>query len=141
MPYATRSDLVARFGISELTLIAPGEGPETTDDNRINIALLDASDEADTYLSERYKTPLGTPSNILIASVCDIARYRLYTNQSTEEVTDRYMKRIAYFKRVVSGKSGLGLPEDTTEETSLNAKYTTKGSADRIFSRDSLDGF
>jgi phage gp36-like protein len=141
MTYATKDDLVARFGIVELTLIAPGEGPETTDDNKITTALLDASDEADTFLSERYKTPLVSAPNILIAAVCDIARYRLYTHQSTEEVTDRYNERIAWLGRVVSGKAGLGLSEDTTEESSLTSKYTTKKSEDRIFSRETLDGF
>jgi phage gp36-like protein len=141
MTYATKDDLVARFGNEELTLIAPGNGPETTDDNKIITALLDASDEADTFLSERYKTPLVSAPNILIAAVCDIARYRLYTHQSTEEVTERYMKRIAWLERVVTGKAGLGLLENATEETSLNAKYATKESADRIFTRESLDGF
>ena len=65
MAYADVSDLIKRFGIDELIAVMPGPGPESYDLDQVSISILDASDEADSYLAERFKTPLENIPNIL----------------------------------------------------------------------------
>jgi phage gp36-like protein len=139
MPYATVSDLEARYGIDELLAIMPGI-PDQVDESKVLIALQDASDEADSYLSERYKTPIDNAPNILVATVCDIARYRYHSQQGSDEITERYKDRIRFLKSVVSGTAGLGIDETVTEYAPVNVA-PKKTAVDRIFSRDSLNEY
>lgn len=106
--YATEPDLVARFGeeIGNLKLMV--SNPTFVDD-----AIQDATEEINSHIGGRYPLPLpNVPSN-LKRMACDIARYRLYFEQPTEEVRKRYEDAIAFLKRVADNKAHLQiqLPE------------------------------
>ena len=106
--YATEPDLVARFGeeIGNLKLMV--SNPTFVDD-----AIQDATEEINGHIGGRYPLPLpNVPSN-LKRMACDIARYRLYFEQPTEEVRKRYEDAIAFLKRVADNKAHLQiqLPE------------------------------
>ena len=106
--YATEPDLVARFGeeIGNLKLMV--SNPTFVDD-----AIQDATEEINGHIGGRYPLPLpNVPSN-LKRMACDIARYRLYFEQPTEEVRKRYEDAIAFLKRVADSKAHLQiqLPE------------------------------
>lgn len=106
--YATESDLVARFGdeINNLKLMVTN--PKFVED-----AIQDATEEINGHIGGRYPLPLpNVPSN-LKRMACDIARYRLYFQQPTEEVRKRYEDAIAFLKRVADNKAHLQiqLPE------------------------------
>lgn len=106
--YATEADLVARFGeeIGNLKLMV--SNPTFVDD-----AIQDATEEINGHIGGRYPLPLpNVPSN-LKRMACDIARYRLYFEQPTEEVRKRYEDAIAFLKRVADNKAHLQiqLPE------------------------------
>ena len=78
--YATESDLVARFGdeIGGLKTMLPSQSSVTD-------AIQDATEEINGHIGGRYPLPLpNVPSN-LKRMACDIARYRLYFQQPTEE--------------------------------------------------------
>ncbi|MFH7767703.1 gp436 family protein [Acinetobacter sp. BSP-28] len=106
--YATESDLVARFGgeIENLKTMLPSQSSVTD-------AIQDATEEINGHIGGRYPLPLpNVPSN-LKRMACDIARYRLYFQQPTEEVRKRYEDAIAFLKRVADNKAHLQilLPE------------------------------
>ena len=106
--YATEADLVARFGneIDQLKQMLPSQ-------SAIDDAIQDATEEINGHIGGRYPLPLpNVPSN-LKRMACDIARYRLYFQQPTEEVRQRYEDAIAFLKRVADNKAHLQiqLPE------------------------------
>ena len=106
--YATEPDLVARFGAEVEQLKRLLSSPTAVDD-----AIQDATEEINGHIGGRYPLPLpNVPSN-LKRMACDIARYRLYFEQPTEEVRKRYEDAIAFLKRVADNKAHLQiqLPE------------------------------
>ena len=109
--YATEADLVARFGeeIGNLKLMV--SNPAFVDD-----AIQDATEEINGHIGGRYPLPLpNVPSN-LKRMACDIARYRLYFQQPTEEVRKRYEDAIAFLKRVADNKAHLQIQLPETNE-------------------------
>jgi phage gp36-like protein len=109
-PYATATDLVDRFGESELIDLTDRAQPPAgmIDADVADKALADACGEADAYLGVRYTLPVTAPVPlVLVAVVCDIARYRLYENRSTEEVRKRYEDAVRWLRDVSRGAAVL----------------------------------
>lgn len=104
--YATVADLVTRSGERELI--------DLTDkgDDSVGVvvpavaeaAIADACGEVDGYLGVRYRLPIAAPVPVmLVAVVCDIARFRLYDNRATEEVRKRYDDAVRWLRDVSRG--------------------------------------
>lgn len=109
-PYATVTDLVDRFGEPELIDLTDRAQPPagTIDASVADAALADACGEADAYLGVRYSLPVTAPVPlVLVAVVCDIARYRLYENRATEEVRQRYEDAVRWLRDVSRGAAVL----------------------------------
>jgi len=109
--YATEADMVKRFAddIEELKLMHADAAVT------INEALQDAAEEINGYIGGRYPLPLpNVPSN-LNRMACDIARYRLYYQQPTEEVRNRYKDAIKFLERVQDEKAHLQIQTATNE--------------------------
>ncbi|ENV84608.1 gp436 family protein [Acinetobacter radioresistens] len=109
--YATEADMVKRFAddIEELKLMHADAAAS------INEALQDAAEEINGYIGGRYPLPLpNVPSN-LNRMACDIARYRLYYQQPTEEVRNRYKDAIKFLERVQDEKAHLQIQAATNE--------------------------
>ncbi|MCX0335089.1 gp436 family protein [Acinetobacter radioresistens] len=109
--YATEADMVKRFAddIEELKLMHADAAAS------INEALQDAAEEINGYIGGRYPLPLpNVPSN-LNRMACDIARYRLYYQQPTEEVRNRYKDAIKFLERVQDEKAHLQIQTVTNE--------------------------
>lgn len=110
--YATEASLVARFGneIEELKLMHASVSTAVQD------AIQDATEEINGYIGGRYALPLpNVPSN-LERMACDIARYRLYFQQPTEEVRKRYEDAISFLKLVASNKAHLQIQDAATNQ-------------------------
>lgn len=109
--YATEPDLVARFGAEVEQLKRLLSSPTAVDD-----AIQDATEEINGHIGGRYSLPLpNVPSN-LKRMACDIARYRLYFQQPTEEVRRRYEDAIAFLKRVADNKAHLQIQEASSNQ-------------------------
>ncbi len=109
--YATEADMVKRFAddIEELKLMHADAAAS------INEALQDAAEEINGYIGGRYPLPFpNVPSN-LNRMACDIARYRLYYQQPTEEVRNRYKDAIKFLERVQDEKAHLQIQTATNE--------------------------
>ncbi|MEN8392485.1 DUF1320 domain-containing protein [Acinetobacter indicus] len=110
--YATEANLVARFGqeVDQLKLMHASTSTAVED------ALQDATEEINGYIGGRYALPLpNVPSN-LERMACDIARYRLYFQQPTEEVRKRYEDAISFLKLVATGKAHLQIQDAETNQ-------------------------
>ncbi|MPW43369.1 gp436 family protein [Acinetobacter guerrae] len=121
--YANRQDLEARFGSDE---VANLEAMQTSV-SAIADALQDADEEIDSYIAVKYQLPLPSVPSTLKRVACNIARYRLYFQQPTEEVENRYRAEIDFLKRVADGKAVLNILDQgnqVTEEKPVNAPAT-----------------
>jgi phage gp36-like protein len=140
MSYAVKQDMIDRFALAELIQLTDRTGGAVAvNDTVINQALADADAEVDGYLMGRYALPLASVPKILVGVACDVARYRLYDDRSTEQVTKRYDDAIKFLKLVADGKVSLGI-------NATNAVTPTTGGAasfgnDRVFTSSTLGDY
>lgn len=103
MPYATRADLVARFGADEIDDIAPVNNAGVS--VRADAALADADAEIDTALAECYALPLPDGDYPHLKGIaCDITRARLYDDAAPERVLGRLSSARKRVARIVAGE-------------------------------------
>ena len=108
--YATEDDLIKRFGaeIDNLKAMLPPDAMVE--------AIQDSMEEINAYIGGRYPLPLpNVPSN-LKRMACDIARYRLYFQQPTDEVRKRYEDAVSFLKLIASNKAHLQIQSEDTSE-------------------------
>ena len=103
--YATRDDLIKRFGENEIANLEAMQTSLTA----VSDALQDATEEIDTYIAVQYNLPLPNAPNTLKRVACNIARFRLYYQQPTDEVRKRYEDEIVYLKRIADKKAVLSI--------------------------------
>ena len=122
MIYATISDMMTRFGETELAQLTDlATPPEAVDVEIVETALADASALVDTYLGKRYVLPMtgcadpdggdAIPPTVLTRAVCDIARYNLYHDITPEH--DAYRRRqdvVKLLEAIALGTVMLGCP-------------------------------
>lgn len=134
MTYATRQDMIDRFGSDELMQLTDRANLGVIDDTTLNSSLADADAEINTYLVGRYTLPLTSVSPILTRFAADIARYQLYDTRASDQVLQRYKDAIAFFKQIATGNASLGMDV-------VNAEIAGQGSdvqmvaSPRVFSR------
>ncbi|MDI5994412.1 DUF1320 domain-containing protein [Pseudomonas sp. MDMC216] len=120
--YLTLDDLIRRFDRNEILDLAEDKSDdtgETIDQVKVGDAIQDATGEIDSALAGGgYRLPLASVPPILTAYGCDIARYRLYDNRATEQVTKRYDDAIKALRLIASGVVKLGLPMVDDDVTS-----------------------
>lgn len=120
--YLTLDDLIRRFGRDEMLGIAEDKDDESRDaidQVKVADAIQDAVGEIDSALAGGgYRLPLASVPPLLTAYGCDIARYRLYDNRATDQVTKRYDDAIKALRLVANGTLKLGLPKVDDEVTS-----------------------
>lgn len=120
--YLTLDDLIRRFDRNEILDLAEDKSDdtgETIDQVKVGDAIQDATGEIDSALAGGgYRLPLASVPPILTAYGCDIARYRLYDNRATEQVTKRYDDAIKALRLIASGVVKLGLQKVDDDVTS-----------------------
>lgn len=121
MPYATLQNMEDIYGVAEVLLVADRNNDGLIDVNSdsttvVDAALSGASDEIDTYLSNRYSLPLPTVPQPIVDKCVDLAMYRLagaVPGQITDDRRARYKDAIAWLQAVAAGRVDLGIPQDT----------------------------
>lgn len=112
MPYATQSDLAARFGEAELIQQTDLTGTGAVNSQAIADALTDASALIDGYVSARYSLPLAVVPGLLVGVCCDLARYALYIEAVPPIVQQRRDQAIATLRDISLGKLRLEVGGD-----------------------------
>ncbi|MBB3231707.1 gp436 family protein [Halomonas stenophila] len=127
MPYITLQDLIDRFGQDELLQLAD-DGAGAIDQGEIDLAISDAGGEIDGRVAAGgYDVPLDPVPSIIQAYACDIARYRLYDEHATDQVTKRYEDAIKFLRAVAKGEVLLGIGGDADEPTAGSADFQSAG--------------
>jgi phage gp36-like protein len=141
MTYATRADMVSRFGEDEVRLmtdIAPIRADAIVD-SVLDQALADASAEIDGYLAGRYTLPLTTVPAILTRTCCDVARYFLQTQEAGPQVKARYEAATKWLMAVARGDIVLGIDAagETPDAAGNTVEFFTGG---KDFERGAMAG-
>ncbi|KWH56305.1 gp436 family protein [Burkholderia cepacia] len=141
MSYATRQEMIARFGETEVLALTDREEFGAIDEDVLAGALADASAEMDTYLASRYRVPVQTHARFLAGLCCDIARYRLTGSETVETnpIRIRYRDAIRFLERAADGAITLGL--DVAGEAIQPANTIQFDVGTRIFSRTDRGAF
>lgn len=139
MSYATQQHMVDRFGDTELVQLTDRTNAGYIGTAVLNQAIADADTEINGYLAGRYALPLTSTPPVLITYACDIARYRLYDDRASEQVTKRYNDALKFLQMVAKGDISLGL--DTSGTPPPSSGGPTVEAAERVFTRDSLKDF
>lgn len=137
MSYATKQNLIDRFGQTELAQLTDRVNGTTIDDTVVNRALEDADAMINGYLQARYSLPLSSVPPMLVTVACNIARYQLFEDRVTEIVRQRYEDAIAWLKDVAAGRVSLGL-DAAGAETETEGGVVDYKANDRVFDADTL---
>ncbi|MBO0346039.1 DUF1320 domain-containing protein [Roseibium sp. CAU 1637] len=143
MAYATRQDLIDRFGEDELIQLTDRVNlpASTIDEDMVAAHIADAENLADSYLAKLYRLPLDPVPAVLTRIICEIARYFLHGRRTDKDdpVTRDYALAIAWLKDVARGTVQLEAEGAASSQTSGGQVQVS--APDRVFSRDTLIGF
>ncbi|AHE72555.1 hypothetical protein M942_04500 [Enterobacter ludwigii] len=140
--YATRDDMINRFGRKEVVDLTDVEWTGDIDERVLTYALSTATDEINGYIAGRYALPLPHVPAVLSGYACDIARYRMTGDkrQCTDEIRDRYKDAIRYLEGVASGRVTLGVYRDTGTNVPSAAGGVRFASGRRLWGRRNTGG-
>lgn len=103
LTYLTEDDLRARY---------PNDGFLLDDPDSVGAAIADAVAEAEGYLAGRYVLPLPDVPPVLTGKLCDIVRYRLWREEASDEVRQRYRDAVSWLKDLSAGRAVLVFAAD-----------------------------
>jgi phage gp36-like protein len=107
MAYAAQSDLVTRFGSTELAQLTDRVAGTTIDTAVVAGALADADALIDGYLAQRYALPVSPVPALLLRVAADIARFLLHGNAATEAVRGAYDDALRVLRDLAAGRAAL----------------------------------
>lgn len=127
MTYATRADLIERFGDTEIRQMEH-EGVSYEQ------ILTDTDALINGYLARSYQVPLTNPSALLVGWACDIARYKIRSrtirgsDALSEDIRKRYEDVLKQMKDAADGSLVLDL--EVTPTDANNATTRVSGCSD-----------
>lgn len=131
--YATRQNMVDRYGEDELIQLTDRTRSGMIDDGVLDRALADADNEITPYLAGRYLLPFAQVPASLTKIACSIARYNLYDAAVTDRVTADYTAAIKFLSAVAKGELHIGPDTAGAPPTSTDGAQMESGG--RIFGR------
>ncbi|WP_126456727.1 gp436 family protein [Sulfuriflexus mobilis] len=134
--YATQQDIIDRYSLEELLILADRDDDGVADADVVDRALIDADAEVNAYLAAKYDLPLATTPDVITRLCVDIVMYRLADDAgtATDERRLRYDDAVTLLSRIAKGIVSLGLPKPPA---SSNGGVTVT-SNDRRFKRGTL---
>lgn len=137
MAYLTKDLMIKYFGEAEIIQLTDRLNSGVIDEDVLGQAMTTAEAEADSYIGTVYSLPLPSTPPTLPAFVADIARYKLFANQPSETVQQRYDRAINWLRDVAKGIVSLGYRKTDTqpEGTVIAAKARTQIFTDSLLSK------
>lgn len=105
----------------------------------VNQKLMDADSVIDGYLMGRYTTPLAVVPRLVIGIECDLARYALYDDIATEQITQRYKDAVKLLEAIGKGSVNLGANDNQVPAQDIAA--VTYTAPDKVFTSAALEGY
>lgn len=140
MPFATRDDLVLRYGEAEIIDLTDRAIPRAgeIDDAVLQVAIDDAEAMIQAHLGAKYSRLAEDRPKALVIQACAIARYHLFV-RPTEEVEKRYSAAIKFFDRIGKGEISIGQAHDAGRVT--EAGGPTAQAPKPVFSGGAIDDY
>ncbi len=138
MTYASLSDMVDRFGETEVAQRTNRVDGLTVDLAVLERALGDADAQIDSYLASRYTLPLVSTPTVLIRLACDITRYHLFDDGVPETVRQRFEDAVSLLKKLASGDVVLAGHESAATAGDATVYYSF---SERAVTDDTMAGF
>lgn len=117
MSYASKADLIDRYGQRELVQTTDKAAPPTgtINDTTVSRALSAADAEIDSRLGLLYAVPItGTVPQRVIDCACKIARFYLHEDRVSDQIRDAYKDELKWLDDVARGRATIpGLSVDT----------------------------
>ncbi|PZR89644.1 MAG: DUF1320 domain-containing protein [Stutzerimonas stutzeri] len=143
MAYATKQDLLDRFGEAELVQLTDkvNRPVSTIDDVPVSRALGDAAALIDGYIGKLYRLPLSALPPVLTKNACDIARYYLHGKAAEKDgpVERAYDEAVSWLKDVSKGV--VTLDAEGVAPAQAGGGSVKASAPGRVFTRDSLRDF
>ena len=141
MTYATRQDMIDRFGEGDLARLTDRADPplEAIDDTVLNAALADAKAQIDAYVAARYALPLPTVPTVLKGYECDLAWFILQRQHPTDEATARHKAAMSFLRDVSTGRVSLGPDATNTLQAETGGVFITADAP--VFSPSTLSDY
>ena len=136
--YATKQDLIDRYGFEELERYAWDAVADAVDDAKVTRAITDASEEVNLYIGGVTRLPLDTTPPALTRITADIARYQLQDDSPLDEARERYKQAVGALRDIAAGRAILFRAETPPTGATVAA---LRDDTDRIFTRETLDQF
>ncbi|WP_017936977.1 gp436 family protein [Zestomonas thermotolerans] len=115
MSYAAFADFVASVGEAEATELTDAVGAGVPDAAVYAAAAADVDAEIDGYLAGRYALPLSPVPRLIVRIACDMARYRLWREQASDEVRRRFEDARRLLEAIAAGRVQLDAPRPAQE--------------------------
>jgi len=141
--YLTVEDYVDRFGAQETVRLTDEARSGTIDGPKLEQAIRDAADLADSYLGTRYPIPLENAPRIIGSIVAALTREALHKTRPTPEVKDAADRARAQLRDLSAGRMTIPVEVgETAPQSSLDQSSMRSGEAnDLLFNRPSLDNY
>lgn len=142
--YATVADMIARFGETQIIRLSRPEDrtAETVDEDKVNIALTDATGVINGYVRGRYLVPIAVPPEEIIRATCILARYDLAQGEHTdpsEEMGKGRKDIITWLENIAKELVHLDLPSAAPVGPAVGSG-PRMSDRPRIFTDESLRG-
>jgi len=140
--YCTQQDLVVRFGLAHLLLLADRDQDQVLDADVVAQAIASASAEIDLAVRGLYAVPLSPVDPVIVDIACDLALLRLYVAPTNlpEGVLEAAKVARALLTEIAAGRRDL-----TAARISVAAGPATNdvltAADDPMFTLDGLKGF
>ncbi|MEQ8318763.1 MAG: DUF1320 domain-containing protein [Rhodospirillales bacterium] len=103
--YCTQADMEKRFSAEEILELTDRDADGTADDGVLDVAIADAGDTIDSYISKRYDLPLAEIPQRLVKIACDLVRYELHKEDPPERVVAAHKEAMATLRDIAAGKA------------------------------------
>lgn len=132
--YVTVAEFVDRVGVNETIELSDlwDALNDSIDSSKINTALIAASREVDSYIRQRYVTPVVPTPWELMQPVTAIARYRLSNLDRDSRIRIDYDDAIKYLGLIAKGLVGLDLVSTDLPVNPEQRVYSEAGPSDWI---------
>jgi phage gp36-like protein len=143
MAYLTDTEYLNRYGNAETIRLTDENRSGAVDTQKLENAIADASDIADSYLGKRYVVPVLSPPALLKHVVAALAREILHTSRPIEAVTNEANRARHQLELISKGTIVLPVPENATPPTETGS-FSSASSGDGtapVFTEAALSGF
>lgn len=142
--YATRADLLARIGAKRLRQLADLDNDGVEDSGRVDLALLDAEAEINSYARLCFAVPFDPVPDTIKRMTMRLAVYNMKVEKGNPSPTEadelHHEQDLAWLKALAEGKVDPGTTNTPSASPRNRAGYSGRPSSKKV-SRDKLKGF